>query len=222
MQTVGGSLHLSASDLVGHINCRYLTHLDLRAVGGRLAKPAPHAPGLDVLIERGLRHEQGYLAHLAESGLAVTSIEGVGVDARSVGETRAAMTAGAPAIAQAALQAGQWGGRAAALWRVEEPGGRGSWSYEVVDTKLAKETKGGTILQLSLYADLLAGVQARSPEWAYVVTPETGSLRQPYRIAEYAAYYRRARPGLAGGVASAPPPDAVGAPPPRPKPHRPT
>src|SRR5262252_369667 len=99
MQILGGSIHLSASDLVGHINCRYLTHLDLSAIGGTLAKPAPHAPGLDVLIERGLRHERGYLAHLAESGLAVTSIEGVGVNAKSVGETRAAMEAGAPAIA---------------------------------------------------------------------------------------------------------------------------
>src|SRR5262245_66021826 len=107
MQVLGGSLHLSASDLEGHINCRYLTHLDLMAVGGTLAKPAPHAPGLDVLIERGLRHEQGYLEHLAKSGLAVTSIEGVGVDSRSVGETRAAMTAGTPAIAQAPLQARQ-------------------------------------------------------------------------------------------------------------------
>src|SRR5215475_7167588 len=115
MQVLRGSIRLSASDLVGHINCRYLTHLDLKAIGGKLARPAPHDPGLDVLIERGLRHEQGYLAHLAEGGLAVTSIEGVGVDAKSVGETRAAMAAAAPAIAQAALQAGQWGGRADVL-----------------------------------------------------------------------------------------------------------
>src|SRR5262249_50588273 len=154
MQVLGGSIHLSASDLVGHINCRYLTHLDLKAIDGTLAKPALHAPGLDVLIERGLRHEQGYLTHLTDSGLAVTSIEGVGVDSRSVDATRAAMATGAPAIAQAALQAGQWGGRADVLLRVDEPSRLGGWSYEVVDTKLAQETKGGTILQLSLYADL--------------------------------------------------------------------
>jgi uncharacterized protein len=170
---------------------------------------------LDVLIERGLRHEQGYLTHLAQSGLAVTSIEGGGVDSRSVDATRAAMTAGAPAIAQAALQAGQWGGRADVLLRVGEPSGLGDWSYEVVDTKLAQETKGGTILQLSLYADLLAGVQARPPEWAYVVTPETGYLPQPYRIAEYAAYYRRARRRFEEAIAA----DVSGTPYPEPNPH---
>jgi uncharacterized protein len=32
---------------------------------------------------------------------------------------------------------------------VETPSALGVWSYEVIDTKLARETKGGTILQLS-------------------------------------------------------------------------
>src|SRR5215813_3968052 len=125
------------------------------------------------------------------------------------------MEAGAPAIAQAALQAGQWGGRADVLLRVDEPSRLGGWSYEDVDTKLAQETKGGTILQLSLYADLLAGVQARPPNWAYVVTPETGYLRQPYRIAEYAAYYRRARRRFEEAIAA----DAIGTRYPEPNPH---
>ena len=39
--------------------------------------------------------------------------------------------------------------------RVETPSALGPWSYEVIDTKLARETKGNTVLQLSLYSDLL-------------------------------------------------------------------
>ena len=83
-QASDGSIHLSATDLVGHINCRYLTNLDLKVVKGTLAKPMIQDPGLDVLIERGRRHEQGYLEHLQRNGLTVTSIDGVGVDATSV------------------------------------------------------------------------------------------------------------------------------------------
>src|SRR6266851_16470 len=84
MQALNGSIHLSASDLVGHINCRYLTDLDLKVVKGTLAKPTIRDPGLDLLIERGQRHEQSYLEHLKGNGLAITSIEGVGVEATSV------------------------------------------------------------------------------------------------------------------------------------------
>jgi predicted RecB family nuclease len=64
------------------------------------------------------------------------------------------MRAGAPIIAQG------------------EPSDLGAWSYEVVDTKLARETKGNTVLQIYLYSDLLAhDAQKLTPEFTYVVTP---------------------------------------------------
>jgi uncharacterized protein len=200
---------------MGHLNCRYLTSLDLKVVKGILAKPAIHDPGLDVLIERGRRHEQGYLEHLQKRGLAVTTIDGVGVDAASFCQTLAAIKSGAPVIAQAALQSGQWGGRADVLLRVEKPSELGSWSYEVVDTKLARETKGGTILQLSLYADLLATIQGSPPEWVCVVTPEADFVPQRYRTEDFAAYYRQVRRRLEEAVAS----DANAALYPDPNPH---
>jgi hypothetical protein len=46
---------------------------------------------------------------------------------------------------------GPWHGRADVLFGVNTPSKLGKWSYEVYDTKLARETKGGTILQLCLY-----------------------------------------------------------------------
>ena len=74
-----------------------------------------------------------------------------------------AMRAGADAIVQAELGRGRWVGRADVLLRVEEPSDLGSWSYEVADTKLAQETRAGTVLQLCLYSELLAGLQGRAP-----------------------------------------------------------
>jgi hypothetical protein len=95
MQLSGKCLQLSASDLVGHINCRYLTQLDLKVTRGTLSKPTHYDPTMEVLIERGRRHEQGYLDDLRSRGRTVTAIEGIGVDPASVAATIAAMKQGA-------------------------------------------------------------------------------------------------------------------------------
>jgi predicted RecB family nuclease len=156
MLSVDGVVHLSASDLVGHLNCHYLTTLDLAVAKGKLDKPAVWDPVLDVLVERGALHEQSYLDHLEANGLPILHIDGIGVDTYSVAQTLDAMRAGAPIIAQGALQAERCGGRADILRRIEKPSDLGAWSYEVIDTKLARETKGNTVLQICLYSDLLA------------------------------------------------------------------
>src|SRR5262249_54853461 len=156
MLNIGGTVHLSASDLVGHLNCRYLTSLDLAVANGALAKPFIWDPVLEVLAERGAQHEQGYVEHLKASGLSVTAMGGVGVDSTVVAQTLEAMKAGAPIIVQGALQVGHWSGRPDILRRVEKLSHLGSWSYEVVDAKLARETKGSTVLQICLYSELVA------------------------------------------------------------------
>ena len=107
-----------------------------------------------------------------------------------------AMHRGVPIIAQAALKNGHWGGRPDILRRVEHPSGLGAWSYEVIDTKLARETKGNTVLQICLYSDLLTDAQNLPPEFAFVVTPGSGFKPQIFRYVDYAAYYRRVRNGL--------------------------
>ena len=40
MQRLGDSIFLSASDLVGRLNCRHLTSLDLAVANGELERPA--------------------------------------------------------------------------------------------------------------------------------------------------------------------------------------
>jgi len=183
-------LQLSASDLVGHLNCRHLTDLDVEALDGRLERPHYRDPLLDILIERGALHEKSYLDHLAANGYEVVQIEGDGLTRRQADQTLEAMRAGKQIIAQGVLLDEQWGGRADILRRIRKPSVLGEWSYEVIDTKLARETKGGTILQLSLYSDLLGRAQGMAPECMHVVTPGSGFEPQHYRVAAYAAYYR--------------------------------
>ena len=171
MQKVGDSILLSASDLVGHLNCRHLTGLDIAVATGALGKPKVWDPLLEILWERGARHEQGFVEHLKSQDLSVTVIDGVGVDAEVVARTRAAMIAGDEVIVQGAFRADSWVGRTDVLRRVETASDLGAWSYEVIDTKLARETKGGTVLQLCLYADLVATVQGIRPTYSYIVAP---------------------------------------------------
>ena len=65
----------------------------------------------------------------------------------------------------------QWLGYADVLRKVDAPGALGAWLYEVQDTKLSRETRGGTILQLGVYSELLGRIQGRTPEFFHVVTP---------------------------------------------------
>jgi hypothetical protein len=87
MKEIGESLELSASDLVGYVNCRRLTGLDLAVAKGTLAKPKFWDPLLQVLWERGAIHEQNYIEHLTKAGLQVLRIDGVEVTGEAAFET---------------------------------------------------------------------------------------------------------------------------------------
>jgi uncharacterized protein len=80
---------------------------------------------------------------------------------------------------QAELQNSHWFGRADVLLRVDTPSDLGNWSYEVADTKLARETRGGTILQLCLYTELVHELQGLSPSGCTSLRPAETSSPKP-------------------------------------------
>lgn len=102
------------------------------------------------------------------------------------------MRAGAEVIYQGALLDRDWRGYADFLERVASPSPAfGDYSYEVLDTKLARTTRPRFVVQLCLYSELLAAVQGRSPERMHVVS---GSReRHSFRVDEFSAFYRRLR-----------------------------
>src|SRR5882762_6670525 len=198
MKIGGQQIRLAGSDLSNHLACRHLTRLDLQLARGERTAPDWAAPDLKVIQELGLRHETAYLAHLAAQGLTVENLGHVEhhEEQRLIAETLALMDRGADVIAQGALSDGEWFGRPDVLRRVEKPSKRWTWSYEVADTKLARETKATTILQLSLYSELLAKIQGTMPEFLWVVPPGEGYAGEKYPVLEYAAYYRHVRKRL--------------------------
>ena len=201
MKKVGASFEFSATDLVGHLDCHHLTALDRAVAEGALPKPKVWDPLLQILSERGAAHEQSYVEHLTKAGLDPVRIDGIDVTATAVAETRSAMQRGVPVIVQAALTHESWNGRTDILRRVEAPSGLGGWSYEPIDTKLARETKAGAVLQLCFYADLLAEMQGLAPEHMYVVAPWSEFQPQQFRFADYAAYFRKAKRALVAAAA---------------------
>lgn len=204
MKVASGQIRLAATDLGNHLACRHLTTLDLQVALRKRPEPDWAAPDLAVIRERGERHEREYLAHLNAQGLKVENLAQIHhkEEERLLVETLALMERGVQVIAQGALGDAEWFGRPDVLRRVETPSKRWAWSYEVADTKLAKETKATTILQLSLYSELLAKIQGTMPEFLWVVPPGEGFAGEKYRVSEYAAYYRQVKARLATAIAS--------------------
>ncbi len=194
-------LVLSATDLANHLACRHLTFLNLAAASGRLKPPIFHDDRLEALRQRGFQHESAYLDHLRSQGREVLELRDLGLGSKAVEQTVAAMRAGSEVIAQATLASGHWHGRADVLMKVDRPSDLGGWSYEVIDTKLSRETRAGTLLQLCLYSDLLGEVQGAACEHMYVVTPQSGFVPQEYRFEDCSAFYRRVKGKLLTSVA---------------------
>jgi predicted RecB family nuclease len=208
MRLDAGTLVLSATDLSNFLNCRHRTALEIGEARGAWRRAYWTDPLLQALVARGLQHERSYVAALRAAGKDVLDLGGIGSRDEALAATRAAMRNGADVIVQAAVgdDRGRWFGRPDVLLRVATPSALGEWSYEVADTKLALETRAGTILQLGLYCDLLAAFQHLTPAHFYIVTPDnavpgSGAVRT-YRVNDYAAYFRRVRRTLEAFIAS--------------------
>ncbi|HUP21338.1 MAG TPA: TM0106 family RecB-like putative nuclease, partial [Thermoanaerobaculia bacterium] len=198
MQLLEQRLIFSATDLSNFLACPHLSLLDRRTAEGGPRPRVFDDPGLEVLRRRGQEHEAAYLARLqARADLRVVRIDELRDEesyekrrADRVAATLEAMHDGADVIYQGALFDGTWIGYPDFLERVDRPSRLGDWSYEVVDTKLAREAKGGALLQVLLYVDLLAGVQGSAPENVKLALGGPEARIETFRVADYAAYFR--------------------------------
>lgn len=185
MRTYEDQLLHSPSDLVTFLGCAHAVSLNhLRLVDPGALPDRAEDDAMAKLVQRsGLDHEDAYRARLeAEGGLV--EIPTTGSLRRRAQATLEAMRGGAKTIFQAAFLDAPWHGFADFLIRVEEPSDLGTWSYEPVDTKLAKSVKASYIVQLGLYADMIASVQGIMPRRVHVAL---GSGKtDTYRLAEFA------------------------------------
>lgn len=203
MERVEGRLIFSATDLINHLECPHLTHLDTEVTLGRLSLTETRSDTTELAARKGDEHEQGYLAQLRSDGREVVEIKSKqpGLEGTREGakQTVEAMKAGAEVIYQGVLFDGvRWRGYSDFLQRVERPSELGSFSYEVADTKLARRVKPYFLLQLCFYSELVEAIQGAAPEWMHVVLGTRES--QTFRVAEFAAYYRSVKHGFESEV----------------------
>ncbi len=183
----------SPTSIANFLACQHLTALNRAEAAGQIKKPFFADPGLDLLKRLGLAHEQSYLRDLTDvRGLDLARIPDDISWNEAAAQTTAAIKSGVAAIYQPAFLTGQWYGRADFLIRVDKPSALGFWSYEVVETKLARSTKARAIIQLCFYSDLLSMIQGLVPDYMHVVLGG-GAQPEKFFVQRYLAYFRKVR-----------------------------
>lgn len=185
MKLLHSNIQLSATDLVNFLGCRHLSELDRSLAFSEISAPDFYDPAHELLKQKGLEHEKAYEQSLINQGYSVYKL-----DELSNTATIKAMKAGYDYILQAGLYDGKWNGRADFLRKVDGASDLGDYHYEVEDTKLATETKAGTVLQLCLYSEILSKLQSRAPENMWVVKPGEDFPTDKYRYPEFQSYYQ--------------------------------
>jgi len=179
MQRHGNQLLYSPSDLGNFVACEHLTQLEFAAVLGESTRPYFSNAYVDLIARKGEEHEKNFLEALRAEGHEVAEV-GLGDDrsfAAAAETTAAAMRAGSKYIYQAVFLTDDWRGIADFLERIDRPSALGEWSYQVLDTKLARHPRPEHALQLCFYSHALGQIQGIAPKMAYVVL----GTREPSR-----------------------------------------
>jgi uncharacterized protein len=122
-------------------------------------------------------------------------------DAVWIGGQLSANMIAAEVICQASFLDDHWYGRADFLIRIDRPSNLGSFSYEVVEAKLARTTKARAIIQLCFYSDLLSQIQGLVPKFMHVVLGGRAAPEK-FLVSHYLAYFRKIRRDFEAGYAA--------------------
>ncbi|NCV88430.1 MAG: TM0106 family RecB-like putative nuclease, partial [Oxalobacteraceae bacterium] len=187
MQKIDDQIIFSASDLVHFMECRHLSTLDRLDLEVPMERAADSEEA-ELIQNRGYAHEKAYLQQAIQQASSYIDINSVAnTRAEKVAATVQAMEQGIPLIYQATFYQPPMLGYADFLRRVEKPSKLGSYSYEVVDTKLSKKSRAKFIIQLTFYADLLEQIQGVAPDHVYIVLGD--GQEQRFVLSDYRYYY---------------------------------
>ena len=204
MQRRGDRLIVSATDLVGFLECGHLSNLDRAMVQGLISKPnRDDDPALELLRWRGGEHEKRFIADLEQERRRITDLTtNRELDyAERAKATEEAMRRGDDVIYQATVFDGRWVGHPDFLLRVDGRSALGDWHYEVADTKLAHSAKASALIQICSYVEQVERIQGMRPEYVHVVTGGAKAEVHTFRTAEMMAYYRHAKRRLEAELA---------------------
>ena len=182
-----GALWYSPTDLIRFVESPYASFMDRCYLEDPDSlTPDEDDPLLQLLMEKGDKHELSHLAELQAAGKDVAEIDdGEGAFERTLAEIQRRRAV----IYQACLQSKPFFGFADFLeWSDERE------EYEVWDTKLAASVKRYYLIQLCCYAEMIEHLVGRRPSKIGVVLG-TGEAVS-YRTDDFFYYYLRVKQGF--------------------------
>jgi len=187
MQKHDNNILFSASDLCRHLDCTHVTSLAFLDLESPLQKDEQDEE-MQLLAKKGIEHEQQYLERLHEQDITIAELtdkyEG---NAERLLATKQAMQSGVDVIFQAFLHDDPFLGYADFLVKTDRPSDLGAYSYEVLDTKLAKHSKPYYIIQLCLYSELLSHLQGLMPQNIHVALGD--GRQETFALTDFYHYF---------------------------------
>jgi predicted RecB family nuclease len=191
---------LTPSKITAWLDCaHFLTLRHEVEAGTRAAERGPFGEMAEMLMAKGLEHEQAVLARYRAEGLSVFEVPEQDLANESfqqwVDRVGDVLADGHDVVFQMPFVHNGIRGIADFLRRVDDAD-TDTCTYEPIDAKLARNAaKPGHVLQLCFYAEAIEASTGRMPEWMHI---ELGSGEsQAVRVADVMAYWRRLRGQLA-------------------------
>ncbi|MFI3271305.1 MAG: TM0106 family RecB-like putative nuclease [Pseudomonadota bacterium] len=203
MQQNGNApIRFSPSDLVTFLGCNHATFLCLKAL--HEDREAANSDAMaELLQDLGIKHEAEYLQRLKDEGKHVVEIPQHKQEfTHRLARTIDAMKSGADVIYQAVLHHEQWHGYADFLIKCDTPSKFGNYSYEVLDTKLARSGEPKHVIQLCVYSELLEIIQGVRPVSIHLFLGS--EEQQSFKVADFFYYYSRTKARFEHYVKNAP------------------
>jgi len=185
---------LSPTDLKNFTQCKYLTKNDIlftKEEGkGKELKKSTSTGDLKLVMKKGDEHERKHL-NLFKDKYSNYKIlyQKKKTEKEQFRETVAAIKEGKEMINQAFLMDddGKFRGYADFLIKVNTESDLGPWSYEVYDTKIARNPKPLHVLQIASYSEMLGKIQGSLPKEMHLIAGNDKT--HTYKVNEFIDYF---------------------------------
>lgn len=185
-----GEYIFSATDLLNFLECRHLSFLDHKNLTEKMVKTEASAVN-KLLQEKGFLHEANFIRTCDVEGKVLQKIPKKLTLKERARLTIEALKSGADVIYQGVLYQGCWRGDVDFLIKTNIPSCLGDYSYEVLDTKLAKNPKPSHVMQLCVYSNLLEEAQDVRPLQMHLVMGDEKEVS--FKVNDFAFYFLQAK-----------------------------
>ena len=176
----------SPSDLNNFTLCKYHIKNDKLSFTNKLLKRKPKGD-LELIIKLGFEHEKKHLNLFKDKYKKVKIINDKSTENQRYKDTVLALKEGFQVIHKAYFIEDTFRGEVDFLIRVDTKSDLGAWSYEVWDTKIARNPQTRHVLQITAYSNMLGKLQGLSPKKMYLIGGD--DKEHSYNVVDFTDYF---------------------------------